>query len=137
MRIQCEVGVTRDREVVDSEGVEGLTRLELRRRGALRAKLREAVGDKEDEDDEQAVGGALDLEVAEERVRAEEVEGLVNDVCRVRVRCTARMSGKISQVQDGSGDAPSGAGPRILVLMGRMERLPTWRTSGSSLYDEW
>lgn len=30
-----------------------------------------------------------------------------------------------------------GAGPRILVLIGRTARLPTWRTSGSSLSAEW
>ena len=86
MRIQCEVGVTGDREVIDSEGVEGLARLELRRRGALCAELCEAVGDKEDKDDEQAVGGALDLEVAEEGVGTEEVKCLVYDIRRVGVR---------------------------------------------------
>ena len=30
-----------------------------------------------------------------------------------------------------------GAGPRILVLMGRQAMLPTWRTSGTSLNEEW
>ena len=32
---------------------------------------------------------------------------------------------------------PIGAGPRIFVLIGRTDMFPTWRTSGSSLYEEW
>lgn len=32
---------------------------------------------------------------------------------------------------------PRGDGPRNLDLIGRMERFPTWRTSGTSLRDEW
>ena len=38
------------------------------------------MSDEEDEDDELAVGRALDLKIAEKRVGAEEVEGLVDDV---------------------------------------------------------
>jgi hypothetical protein len=33
-------------------------------------------------------------------------------------------------------DIPTGAGPRILVLIGRTAIFPTWRTSGSSFNDE-
>ena len=33
--------------------------------------------------------------------------------------------------------SPIGAGPRILVLIGRTDMFPTWRTSPSSLKDEW
>jgi len=85
VRIQREVGVAGYGEVVYGQGVERLVRLELRRRCALRPELRETVGDEEDEDDEEAVGGALDLEVTEEGVGTEEVEGLVDDVRSVEV----------------------------------------------------
>ena len=80
MRVEGEVGVAGDGEVVDGEGVERLGRLELTRDGLRCADLGEAVGDEEDEDDEEAIGGAFNLEVAEEGVGAEEVEGLVDDV---------------------------------------------------------
>ena len=32
--------------------------------------------------------------------------------------------------------SPMGVGPRILVLIGRIDMFPTWRTSGTSLKDE-
>ena len=80
MRVEGEVGVAGDGEVVDGEGVEHLCRLQLARHGLGCTKLCEAVGNKEDEDDEEAIGRALDLEVAEEGVGTEEVKGLVDDV---------------------------------------------------------
>ena len=135
MGVQGKVRVARERKRVHRERVQQLLCFNLAGRCARGRQLRQTVGNKEDEDDEQAVGGALDLEVAEERVRAEEVEGLVDDVRRVRVGCGASAGPRAAHAQ--SDDAPSGAGPRILVLIGRMERLPTWRTSGSSLSEEW
>ena len=80
MRIQREPRVSRDRKLVDRERVEQLLRLDLARHRARGAELREAVGDEEDEHDELAVRGALDLKVAEEGVGAEEVERFVDDV---------------------------------------------------------
>ena len=71
MRVQGKVRVTGNGEVVHSESVEQLARIQLVWDCARRADLGKAVGHKEDEDDEQAVGGTLDLKVAEERVRAE------------------------------------------------------------------
>ena len=41
---------------------------------------RQAVGDEEDQVDEQAVGGPIDLKVAEERIGAEEGERFGDDV---------------------------------------------------------
>ena len=81
MCIQSEVSVPGDREIVHSERVEQLGGLKLARDSLRRADLSKAVGDEEDEDDEETVGWALDLEVAEEGVGAEEVESLVNDIC--------------------------------------------------------
>ena len=80
MCVKREVGITGDGEVIDGEGVEHLCRLQLARHGLSCTKLCEAVGNKEDEDDEEAIGRALDLEVAEEGVGTEEVESLVDDV---------------------------------------------------------
>jgi hypothetical protein len=80
MRIEGEVGVTRDGEAVYRQSVEQLGRLYLRRRDARCANLGEAVRDEEDEHDEGPVRRALDLKVAEERVGAEEVDRLVYDV---------------------------------------------------------
>ena len=81
MRIERKVGVAGDGEAVHGECVEHLGRLDLAGQRARGADLGKAVRDEEDEDYEQAIGGALDLEVAEEGVGAEEVEGLVDDVC--------------------------------------------------------
>lgn len=80
MRVQRKVGVSRNRKAVHSERVQRLIRLKLGRRRPLRSEFGETVGDEEDEDDENAIGGAFDLEVAEERVGTEEVEGFVDDV---------------------------------------------------------
>ena len=89
MRIERKVGVAGDGEVVDSEGVQCLCRLELAGHRLCGTELGEAVGDEEDEDNEEAIGGALDLEVAEEGVGTEEVESLVDDVCFGRIGCNA------------------------------------------------
>jgi hypothetical protein len=80
VRIQEKICVPRQRKVVHRERAERFCRLELVWRHTRRRNLREAVGYEEDEDDEQPICWALDLKVAEERVGAEEVERLVDDV---------------------------------------------------------
>ena len=80
MGIQSKVSVPRNGEIVHSERVEQLGGFKLARNSLCRADLSKAVGDEEDEDDEETVGWTLDLEVAEEGVGAEEVESLVNDI---------------------------------------------------------
>ena len=86
VRVQWEVGISRDGKGVHGECVQHLVRLELIRHCPSRANLGQAVGYEENKHNKKAVRGALDLEVAEERVRAEEVERLVDDVWRVAVR---------------------------------------------------
>ena len=81
MRVERKVGVAGDGEAVHGERVEHLGRLDLAGQRARGADLGKAVRDEEDEDYEEAIGGPLDLEVAEEGVGAEEVEGLVDNVC--------------------------------------------------------
>ena len=66
MRVQGEVRVTWNREVVYGEGVKRLSRFELVRDCARRTQLGKAVGDEQDEDDEQTVRRAFNLEVTEE-----------------------------------------------------------------------
>lgn len=85
MRVQRKVGISRDGKAVHGERVQGLVRLKLGRCRPLRSEFGETVGDEEDEDDENAIGGAFDLEVAEEGVGTEEVEGFVDDVGSVGV----------------------------------------------------
>ena len=80
MCVQGEVSVSRDREVVHSQSIQRLISFQLVGNRPRRADLGEAVRDEENEDNEEAVSGTLDLEVAEEGVGTEEVEGLVNDV---------------------------------------------------------
>jgi len=80
VRVQREVRVARDRKVVYRERIERLGRLDLAGRGTRGADLGKAVRDEENEDDEETVGGALDLEVAEEGVGAEEVDGFIDNV---------------------------------------------------------
>ena len=80
MRVQVEGGVSGDEHVVDREGVERLVRLKLAHDCSAATNRREAIRDEEDEVDEHAVCRALDLEVAEERVGAEEVECFVDDI---------------------------------------------------------
>ena len=87
MRVEREVGVAGDGEVVHRERVEHLGRFNLTRDCLRGADLGKTVGDKENEDDEETVCGALDLEVAEEGVSTEEVEGLVNDIRLRWIRC--------------------------------------------------
>lgn len=92
--VQGERGVTRDGEVEVEGGVEDV--LGGVAEGVVGSDLAEALADEEDAVDEEAVGGALDLEVAEEGVGAEEGEHLVEDVVRlgVRVRALARGHGR-------------------------------------------
>ena len=85
MRVERKVGVAGDGEAVHGEGVERLACFQLVRHRTCRPKLREAVGHEEDEDDEQAVCWALDLKVAEQRVRAEEIQCLIDNIRRVPV----------------------------------------------------
>ena len=87
MRVERKVGVAGDGEAVHSERVEHLGRLDLAGQRARGADLGKAVRDEEDEDNEQAIGGAFDLEVAEEGVGTKEVEGLVNDIRFRWIRC--------------------------------------------------
>ena len=87
MRVERKVGVAGDGEAVHGERVEHLGRLNLARDRLRGADLGKAVGDKEDEDYEETVCGALDFEVAEEGVGTKEVEGLVNDIRLRWIRC--------------------------------------------------
>lgn len=92
MSVQDEHGVSRNSKIVDGQRVEQLRCLNLGRGGFRGADLRQAVRDIEDENDEEAIGGSLDLEVAEEGVRTEEVERLVNHIVLFRVGCVAYQS---------------------------------------------
>lgn len=87
MRIEKEIGVTGDRKVVDGESVEGFGRLNLRRRGTSTAKLRKTIRNEENEDDQEAITGSLDLKVPEERVGAKEVQGFIDDVALLVTHC--------------------------------------------------
>ena len=80
MCIEREISIARYGEVIDRKRIESFRSFYLSRRGACTAELRETVGNEEDEDDEEAIARSLDLEVSEERVCAEEVKSLVNDV---------------------------------------------------------
>ena len=86
MRIEKEVGVTRNRKVVNSECIEGFRRLNLSRRAACTAKLRKAIRNEEDEDDQEAITRSFDLKVPEERVGAEEVQGFIDNVALLVTR---------------------------------------------------
>jgi hypothetical protein len=78
--IEREIGIAGNGEIIDGKGIERFGSFYLSRRGACTAKFRETIGNKEDEDDEKTITRPLDLEVSEEGVGAEEVEGLVDDV---------------------------------------------------------
>lgn len=65
MRVKQEVRISGDREVVHSERIKSLVRFKLAWGRAHRANFGETVRNEEDEEDQQSVGGALDLEVAE------------------------------------------------------------------------
>ena len=77
---------------------------------ALRGEFCEAVGEEEDAVDEQAVGGAFDLEVAEECVGAEEGEDFVEDVVGFGVGVDVEGGGGGWQGGEGEGGA-AGFGP--------------------------
>lgn len=55
-------------------------------RGHARLDLAQTLADKEDPVDKHAVGGAVDLEVAEQDIGAEEGEDLVYAVVRLAIR---------------------------------------------------
>jgi hypothetical protein len=78
--VEREIGIAGNGEIIDGKGIECFGSFYLSRRGACTAELRETIGNEEDEDDEKTITGPLDLEVSEERVGAEEVEGLVDNV---------------------------------------------------------
>ena len=80
MRIQRKICVPRQREVIHCECVERFCSFELVWRHTGRGNLREAVGYEENEDDEQSICWTLDFKVAEERIGAEEIECLVDNV---------------------------------------------------------
>lgn len=80
MCVEREIGIAGNGEIIDGKGIECFGSFYLSGRGACTAKLRETIGNEEDEDDEKTITGPLDLEVSEERVGAEEVKGLVDDV---------------------------------------------------------
>lgn len=63
----------------------------------------EALADEEDAVDEQAVGGALDLKVAEEGVGAEQGQGLVQDVVALRLGVGRLVGGQRRVGWDGEG----------------------------------
>lgn len=70
----------------------------------------EAVADEPDAVDEQAVGGALDLEVAEEGVGAEQGEDLVEDVVGLGLGVGGLVGGE-GRVGEGQGvGRPAGLG---------------------------
>ncbi len=87
MRIQKEVGVPRNRKVVNGESVKGFRRLDLSRRDTCAAKLGETIRNEEDEDDQEAITRSLDLKVPEERVGAEEVQRLIDDITQLVIHC--------------------------------------------------
>jgi len=78
--IEREIGIAGDGEIIDGKGIECFGSFYLSREDACTAKFRETIGNEEDEDDEKTITRPLDLEVSEERVGAEEVECLVDDV---------------------------------------------------------
>lgn len=108
--IQWEGRVTRNGEV----GVERQVRDILGSRpyvgGGL--DLGQAFGDEEDAVDEQAVGGTLDLEVAEEGVGAEEGEDLIEGVVAVGLG-VGGLVGRQRRVGQGEGVGwAAGLGPQ-------------------------
>jgi len=80
MCVEGEVCVTGDREGIDRQSVQKLRGLNLRWRRPRSAEFRQTIRDEEDEDNQGAVSRALDLEVSEEGVGAEEIERLVDYV---------------------------------------------------------
>jgi len=82
--VQREARVARNGEIEVQGGVEDL--LGGISDAVLGADLGKTLADVEDAVDKQAVGRALDLEVAEEGVGAEQRQYLVEDVVRLGVR---------------------------------------------------
>jgi hypothetical protein len=71
----------------------------------VRPDLGQAVGKEERAVDEQPVGGAVDLEVAEEGVGAEEGEDFIDDVVGFRVRVDVERGGGWGEVWECVGGA--------------------------------
>lgn len=86
MCIQRECRITRHREVIHSKSLQNLACLNLRRYSPCRPNFRETVRNEEDEDDQEAVGGSFDLEVAEEGVGTEEVQCFIYDIGLIWIR---------------------------------------------------
>jgi hypothetical protein len=78
--IEKEVGVAGNRKVVDGKSVESFRCLDLSRRGTCTSKLRKAVRNEENEDDQEAITRSFDLKIPEERVGAEEIQGFIDDI---------------------------------------------------------
>jgi hypothetical protein len=137
MRVQLEHGIARQCKALDSKGIQQFGTLQMRGRRPRRGDLGQAVRDEEDEDDEEAVCGALDFKVAEEGVGAEEVERFVYYVGGGGIGCVVGLDYEMRVCSVGQDVPARGDGPLILVLMGRIDVFPTSRTSGSSLSEEW
>lgn len=125
-RIEREADVARQREQVDGQRVQRAVGVSHRRR---LVQFREALQDKQDAVDEQAVGAALDFEVAEERVGAEQVEGFLDDVvllvgrvCRPPV---LGVDGEQHEVADGLGRPLQGVERRVVRGHGDLVGAPT------------
>jgi len=80
MRVQGEIGITRDWEAFYGKRIERLGRFNLRGHGARAPELSETIGDEENEHNEGTVRRAFDLKITEQGVGAEEVERFVNDI---------------------------------------------------------
>ena len=81
MRVQREGNVSWEREVIHRKRIELLLSLDLVRGNPWRRNFLKAVGNKEDQDDQQSICATFDFEVAEKGVRAKEVQSFVDDVC--------------------------------------------------------
>jgi hypothetical protein len=64
--VEREIGIAGNGEIIDGKGIECFGSFYLSRHGACTAKLRETIGNEEDEDDEKTITRTLDLEVSEE-----------------------------------------------------------------------
>lgn len=80
MCVKWKSSVTGDRKIVHREGVKHLSCLYLRRHRARTADLRETVRNVQNEDDQDTVGRAFDLEISKQGVGAEEVYRLIEDI---------------------------------------------------------
>jgi hypothetical protein len=66
-----------------------------------------------------------------------QIQRLLDDIRLARVGCGFSVFLRIRQASIELVSQAIGAGPRTLVEIGRMAVLPTWRTEGSSLKEEW